>query len=85
MVQFVEEFYPGSNLETFFESCGIADLITTCYGGRNKRVCEAYVKSGGKVSRDSCEAASNPCIYTDFGRDRERASQWAERSGTADR
>jgi len=49
ITKFVEEFYPGSNLETFFESCGIADLITTCYGGRNKRVCEAYVKSGGKT------------------------------------
>jgi len=45
IVKFVEDYYPGSHLETFFESCGIADLVTTCYGGRNKRVCEAYVKS----------------------------------------
>jgi len=45
IVRFVEEFYPPSHLETFFESCGVADLITTCYGGRNKRVCEAFVKS----------------------------------------
>lgn len=46
IVKFVAEFYPGSNLETFFESCGIADLITTCYGGRNRKVCEAFVKTG---------------------------------------
>ncbi|CAJ0931326.1 unnamed protein product, partial [Mesorhabditis belari] len=48
MTKFVEHYYPGSNLETFFESCGVADLITTCYGGRNRKVCEAFVKAGGK-------------------------------------
>ncbi|OZC08085.1 glycerol-3-phosphate dehydrogenase [NAD(P)+ ] [Onchocerca flexuosa] len=45
IIIFVELFYHCSNIRTYFESCGIADLITSCTSGRNRKICEAFVKT----------------------------------------
>ncbi|XP_067686638.1 glycerol-3-phosphate dehydrogenase [NAD(+)], cytoplasmic-like [Haliotis asinina] len=49
MIKFGEEFFPGSNRSTFFESCGIADLVATCHGGRNRMLGEAVVQSDKSI------------------------------------
>lgn len=45
MIRFMDVFYPGCKLSTFFETCGLADLITVCHGSRNRRLAEALVKT----------------------------------------
>jgi glycerol-3-phosphate dehydrogenase (NAD+) len=45
MVKFCKMFYPSVNVETFFESSGIADLVVSCISGRN-------YKCGYQMSKD---------------------------------
>lgn len=46
MIKFTQLLFPNSKINTFFESCGVADVIASCFGGRNRKVSEEFAKTG---------------------------------------
>jgi len=60
MQKFCEVFYGDRNIksDTFLESCGVADLVTTCFGGRNRKCADIFAKNvaaGTKKDWDTIE------------------------------
>lgn len=50
IIKFSETFFPDSDVSTFTkESAGVADLITTCSGGRNVRVARYMAETGSNA------------------------------------
>ncbi|KAK3732803.1 hypothetical protein QZH41_006031 [Actinostola sp. cb2023] len=62
MIDFAHRFYDGVKVETFYESCGVADLITTCYAGRNRRAGEEFVRSKKVANPDIVDCVKDADI-----------------------
>lgn len=55
MRSFAKVMFSTVRDETFFESCGVTDLIATCYGGRNHLVAMEFAKNEDNKTFDELE------------------------------
>jgi glycerol-3-phosphate dehydrogenase (NAD+) len=46
MLAFSQILYPDTHTETFLQSCGIADLITSCYSSKIQVMADSFIKAG---------------------------------------
>ena len=65
MMLFAKTFHTGVKDLTFLESCGVGDLITTCYNGRNQRVAAEVVRTGKVRTRCGMNPRPPPCALGD--------------------
>jgi len=67
MAQFCRTFFDGIQDDTFMQSAGMADLITTCYGGRNRKCAEAFAKRRLEAEqRDNKEIVDLESLWNDI-------------------
>ena len=55
MRRFASTFFDDVKVESILESCGVGDLITTCFGGRHHRCAMRCVVSGRDFQEVSLE------------------------------
>jgi glycerol-3-phosphate dehydrogenase (NAD+) len=75
MAKFCHPFFEGVRDETFTESCGMADLITTCYGGRNRKCAEAFARQRRHQLKDMNENSQEDCSAI-MNNEKTCESQW---------
>ena len=50
MIKFISTFFPNTQKSTFLQSCGISDVVASCYAGRGRMIAEAFVTSEKSMS-----------------------------------